>query len=146
MEPSFACRPAAASADLVGRGEGAAPVRGAIDAAGTRTQNAARMRRFIAGCVRDRGAWNRVHHAASEAVGRRRHGACADDRALSSNGTTPAQPRISAAVGPLVTFSGHSHPMLDIAQVRDIAEQVVRENLGTRLIEDVKAEPGLDRR
>ena len=34
--------------------------------------------------------------------------------------------------------------MLDIARVRTIAEQAVRENLGASLIEAVHAEPGLD--
>lgn len=34
--------------------------------------------------------------------------------------------------------------MLDIAQVRNIAEEAVRDNLGTSLIQGVYAEPGLD--
>ena len=34
--------------------------------------------------------------------------------------------------------------MLDITQVRDIAEEVVRARLGTQLVEDVYAEPATD--
>jgi hypothetical protein len=34
--------------------------------------------------------------------------------------------------------------MLDIAQIRTIAEEVIRDALGTDLVEDVYAEPGLD--
>lgn len=34
--------------------------------------------------------------------------------------------------------------MLDITQVRDIAEEVVRAKLGTKLVEDVYAEPATD--
>ena len=44
----------------------------------------------------------------------------------------------------MFTFSRYPLPILNIAQVRNIAEEAVRENLGTGLIEDVYAEPGLD--
>jgi hypothetical protein len=50
----------------------------------------------------------------------------------------------TAVIDALLTVTGYRHTMLDIAQVRDIADEVVRDKLGTGLIEDVYAEPGLD--